>query len=77
MGMLIHSEEAAQILGEWFDSDLKQSVYTLSWDEQSSNIIWTDYNDGDVRKYSHDPDTSWLLRRWVDFLSLLPIKSQL
>ncbi|WP_460312382.1 phospholipase D-like domain-containing protein [Aliiglaciecola aliphaticivorans] len=77
MGMLIHSKEAAQILGEWFDSDLKDSVYTLSWDEQSSNIIWTDYNDGDVRKYSHDPDTSWLLRRWVDFLSLLPIKSQL
>lgn len=77
VGMLIYSTEVANILGEWFDTELKEVAYKLTWDEEENTIEWSGYNQGARTTYMNDPDTSWLLRRWVDFLSLFPIESQL
>lgn len=77
IGMLIHSKQAAQALGQWFESDLTNIAYRLTWDEENNTIKWSTNNNGVMTHYTHDPDTSWWLRRWVDVLSLLPIESQL
>ena len=75
--MLIYSKKVSQALGVWFDSELSDIAYTLVWDEQENEIKWLDQNKGDITTYTYDPGTSWWLRRWVDFLSLFPIESQL
>lgn len=77
IGMLIRSEAAAQELGGWFDSELESVAYRLVWDEKENGIQWLDITDDGTTIYDHDPGTSWWLRRWVDFLSLFPIESQL
>ncbi|WP_250657014.1 phospholipase D family protein [Alkalimarinus coralli] len=77
IGMLIYSKHVAQAVGEWFDSDIQKLAYVLSWDENEKRIMWLDYNNDGVSSYDHDPGTSWWLRRWVDFLGLFPIESQL
>ncbi len=77
IGMLIYSEKVAQALGGWFDTELETVAYTLYWDEDESGIKWLDKTDSSVTTYDYDPGTSWWLRRWVDFLSLFPIESQL
>jgi putative cardiolipin synthase len=77
IGMLIYSKKAAEKLGELFDSGLKDDAYTLIWDDEKSAIKWLDYNGDQIKTYDHDPESSWWLRRWVDFLGLFPIESQL
>lgn len=77
IGMLIYSEDVAQALGVWFDTRLESVAYTLLWDEKENGIRWLDKTDDGVTTYNYDPGTSWWLRRWVDFLSLFPIESQL
>ena len=77
IGMLIRSEAAAQELGDWFDSKLESVAYRLVWDEKENGIQWLDITDDGTTIYDHDPGSSWWLRRWVDFLSLFPIESQL
>lgn len=77
IGMLIRSAELAQELGVWFDKELAPVAYTLRWDEQENGIQWLDITSDAVTTYDYDPGTSWWLRRWVDFLSLFPIESQL
>jgi len=77
VGMLIHSPDIANMLGELFDSKLPEISYQLTWDERSNKILWKE-SLGDRKKiYDYDPKTSWWLRRWVDFMSLFPIESQL
>jgi putative cardiolipin synthase len=77
IGMLIYSKAAAEKLGQWFDSELKDTAYKLTWDNDEGAIKWLDYQDGQIKTYHYDPGTGWWLRRWVDFLSLFPIESQL
>lgn len=77
IGMLIYSEKVAEGVGGWFDTGLDSVAYTLYWDERESSIKWLDKTDNTMTTYDHDPGTSWWLRRWVDFLSLFPIESQL
>lgn len=77
IGMLIHCKDGAQILSHNFDTGLKNITYKLTWDKTEKAIKWSSYNNGTLKTYTHDPDTSWWLRRWVDLLSLLPIESQL
>lgn len=77
IGMLIYSEKVAEGVGGWFDTGLDSVAYTLYWDERESSIKWLDKTDNTMTTYDRDPGTSWWLRRWVDFLSLFPIESQL
>lgn len=77
IGMLIKSKEVAQELGVWFDTGLEPVAYTLLWDDEEKGIRWLEKTDEGVTSYDYDPGTSWWLRRWVDFLGLFPIESQL
>lgn len=77
VGMLIRSPDIAGMLGELFDRKLLEVSYQLTWDERSNKIIWVESLGSREKMYDYDPHTSWWLRRWVDFMSLFPIESQI
>ena len=41
---------------------------------EGRDLEWIEQTPSGAKRYDTDPDTSWLLRRQVDILSILPIE---
>ena len=81
LGIMFHSPEIGQRIGEWFD-ELKNSGRTfqlelVTTESGEKAIRWNITVKGKSRSYSTDPNTTWWKRFWVGLVSLLPIESQL
>ncbi|HEY1459435.1 MAG TPA: phospholipase D family protein [Casimicrobiaceae bacterium] len=74
MGLVIESPVLAQRLGRFFDADVAMAAYEVVLAEDGRNLEWIEQTPSGSKRYDTDPDTSWLLRRQVDFLSILPIE---
>ncbi len=74
MGLVIESPVLAQRLGQFFDTDVAMTAYEVVLAEDGRNLEWIEQTPSGSKRYDTDPDTSWLLRRQVDFLSILPIE---
>jgi len=76
MGLLIDSPPLAGQLAAAFDSEAPKTAYEVRL-TPDGDLEWTEEAAGGEKHYRMEPDTSWLLRRQVDFLSILPIESLL
>ena len=73
MGLVIHSPVHAQRLAAFFDTEVPNAAYEVRLTPDGSDMEWIEQTASGVRRYDTDPGTSWVLRRQVDFLSILPI----
>ncbi len=76
LGVIIESEEIAQMLLNHIDTRKDDAAYKLSLNEKGQ-ICWTTKNDDETLVYDKDPRTSWWKRFKISFLKLIPIKGQL
>jgi cardiolipin synthase C len=74
MGLVIESPVLAQRLARFFDGDVAMGAYEVVLAEDGRNLEWIEQTPSGSKRYGTDPDTSWLLRTQVDFLSILPIE---
>jgi putative cardiolipin synthase len=80
LGLIIDSKTAAQKVAEMADRAMSPlNSYRLWLDKSGAQpaIMWNSRSDkGDSTTFT-EPDTSWLQRRWLDFLMTLPLEKQL
>ena len=74
MGLVIESPVLAQQLAAVFDTELPMGAYEVRLTPDGGDLEWIEQTPSGVKRYDADPGTSWLLRRQVDFLSILPIE---
>lgn len=77
MGLVIESPTLAGELAAAFDSEAPKTAYEVRLSPDGRDLEWIEQTPGGEKRYRTEPDTSWLLRRQVDFLSILPIESLL
>jgi len=80
IGVVFRSAEIANEMGEWFDQNIERLAFRLElYRDQngSEKILWHGLDHGEPRIFDIDPYTSFWQRFSVDFLSILPIESQL
>ena len=73
LGVVIDSPVLAQRLGAFFDTEVPMVAYEVRL-TQGNDLQWIEYTSSGVTTHEADPGTSWLLRRQIDFLSILPIE---
>jgi len=73
MGLVIESPVLAQQLAAAFDTEVPMGAYEVRLTPDGA-LEWIEQTPSGVKRYDADPGTSWLLRRQVDFLSILPIE---
>jgi len=76
MGLVIDSPPLARQLAAAFDSEVPHTAYEVRL-SATGDLEWIEETTGGEERYLTEPATSWLLRRQVDFLSILPIESLL
>jgi len=74
MGLVIESAVLAQRLAAFFDAELPMEAYEVRLTPDGRDLEWIEQTSSGPVRYDTDPDTSWFLRRGVDFLSILPIE---
>jgi putative cardiolipin synthase len=74
MGLVIESSVLAQRLAAFFDNEVQTAAYEVRLAQDGSNLEWIERSASGDKRYDTDPGTSWLLRRQVDLLSILPIE---
>ncbi len=74
MGLVIESPVLAQRLTASFDAEVPLVSYEVRLTSDGSDLEWIEQTPSGVKRYDTDPGTSWLLRRQVDLLSILPIE---
>ena len=74
MGMAISSPALAQRLAEFFDTDVHLAAYEVRLSADGGRLEWIEQTASGEKRYDADPETSWLLRREVDIMSILPIE---
>ena len=73
MGLVIRSPVLARRLSESFETEVVRNAYEVRALEGDACIEWIEHTAaGDVR-HEAEPETGWLRRAWVEFLTLLPI----
>lgn len=77
MGLVIDSPSFAQRLAETFDTVVPLVAYAVRVAPDGRTLQWIEKSASGEVHYDTDPGTSWLLRRGVDMLGLLPIDSLL
>jgi cardiolipin synthase C len=75
MGLVIDSPSLAGELRAAFDR-VPDTAYEVRR-PPDGDLEWIEHTPGGEERYRTEPETSWLLRRQVDFLSILPIESLL
>jgi putative cardiolipin synthase len=74
MGVVIESPVLAQRLVAFFDAEVPMTAYEVRLRQEGGDLEWIEQTPSGVKRYDTDPGTSWLLRRQVDLLSILPIE---
>jgi putative cardiolipin synthase len=74
MGFVIQSPALAQRLGAFFDTEVPRIAYEVRLTPDGHDLEWIERTASGEKRYDTEPGTSWLLRRNVDFLSILPIE---
>jgi cardiolipin synthase C len=74
--VVIDSPTLARRLGVEIDQAVPTQAYEVRL-PQGGSMEWIDRGPDGETRYRSEPDTRWLRRLWVDFLSLLPIESLL
>ena len=74
MGLVIESPVLAQRLATFFDAVVPMAAYEVRLTPDGRDLEWIEQTSSGASRYDTDPGTSWLLRRQVDFLSILPIE---
>ena len=74
MGLVIDSPTLAQRLTALFDVELPMVAYEVRLTPDGSRLEWIERTEAGETRYTTDPGTSWLLRRGVDLMSILPIE---
>ncbi|RLB69174.1 MAG: hypothetical protein DRH07_11275 [Deltaproteobacteria bacterium] len=80
IGVVLSSEITANRIASWFDENIAEVAFRLELETDEDGydkILWYGLEDGKKVTYDKDPHTGFWLRFYVDFLSLLPIDSQL
>ncbi len=76
MGLVIDSAALAGQLAAAFDNQAPKTAFEVRL-APDGNLEWIEQTPSGESRYDTEPDTSWLTRRKVDFLSILPIESLL
>ena len=71
---MIDSPLLAQRLGAFFDAEVPMVAYEVRLATHGNDLEWIENTLSGVMTHKADPGTSWLLRRQVDFLLILPIE---
>ena len=74
MGVVIGSPVLARRLNAYFDVDVPMVAYEVSLAPDGNGLYWIERTAAGETRYDADPGTTWLLRRQVDMLSILPIE---
>jgi putative cardiolipin synthase len=74
MGLVIESHALAQRLAEAFDTVVPQVAYEVRLTPDGRTLEWIERTASGEIRYDTEPQTSWVLRSKVDFLSVLPIE---
>ena len=76
LALLVDSPEFAEMVAEFFEDGIKpENSYRVTLER--GRLRWTSSDDGTVRVYTKEPETSWWMRFKADALGLLPIHSML
>jgi putative cardiolipin synthase len=76
LALLVDSPAFAELVAEFFDDGIKpENSYRVTLEH--GRLRWTTSDDGTVRVYTKEPETSWWRRFSADALGLLPIHSML
>ncbi|HEY3180004.1 MAG TPA: phospholipase D family protein [Casimicrobiaceae bacterium] len=74
MGLVIESPTLAQRLTAFFDTEVPTAAYEVRLAPEGRDLEWIEQTPSGGKRYDTDPGTSWILRRQVDILSMLPIE---
>jgi putative cardiolipin synthase len=74
MGLVIDSQKLAQGLAEFFDTVVPLAAYEVRLALDGRSLEWVERTASDVKRYDTEPETGWLRRLGVDFMSILPIE---
>jgi putative cardiolipin synthase len=80
IGVVLSSEEIANIMADAFDQNIEEVAFRLELVKNkngSEKILWHGLVDGEKKTFDVDPYTGFWRRFGIGFLSLLPIESQL
>jgi putative cardiolipin synthase len=75
IGAVIVSTELADMLAEEFENNINKLAYRLVLDD--GDIRWLQQQDGKLRRFEKEPDSSWWQRFSVGFMRILPVESQI
>ncbi|MDN3920365.1 phospholipase D family protein [Roseateles violae] len=73
MGLVIDSPGMAQRLSGLFDQELRRIAYTVRLAGEGDALVWTEAGPEGEQQFSVEPETGWLRRVGIQFLSILPI----
>jgi putative cardiolipin synthase len=74
LALLVDSPAFAELVAEFFADGVRpENSYRVTLER--GRLTWTTSDDGTVRVYTHEPETSWWKRFKSDALGLLPIHS--
>ena len=74
MGLVIESPKLAQRLDAFFDTVVPLAAYQVELAPDGRSLVWVDRTASEVKRYETEPGTSWLKRRGIDVMSILPIE---
>ena len=74
MGLVIDSPTLARALAEAFDTIVPLAAYEVRLAPEGRGLEWIERSAAGEKRYDTEPETTWLLRAKVEFLSILPIE---
>ena len=74
MGLVIDSPKLAQRLAEFFDTVVPFAAYEVRLASDGRSLEWIERTASEVKRYDTEPETGWLRRLGIDFMSILPIE---
>ena len=80
IGVVMEVPEMAQGMAQWFDENIERQAFRLELknDEYGhEKIYWHGWEEGRPVVFTHEPYTGFWRRLGINFLSILPIESQL
>ncbi len=80
IGIVFASAEVAEGMGDWFDQNIERVAFRLelvTGRNGHEQILWHGLDHGERRVFDVDPYSGFWQRFGIDFMSILPIESQL
>jgi putative cardiolipin synthase len=75
-GVLVHSEELADMFYRFFDAGRLTQAYEVTLDEDG-DLLWRTIIDGEEKTYTKEPESTWGQRFTAGFMRIMPVRSQL